>query len=80
LGIADRAANLDHAMAAGRAPAGWHALIVDDVATTGATVREAARALTAGGWPLVGAATVAGTPRRSGGGASSPLAALREPD
>lgn len=65
LGIADRAANLGGAMAAvaPRAP-GRRAVIVDDIVTTGATLHEAARALTAAGWTVSGAAVVAATERR----------------
>lgn len=79
LGIAERLANLDHAMRAGP-PKGRAALVVDDVVTTGATLREAARALGAAGWPVVGAATVAVTPRRDGKGTVVPLAAHSSPD
>jgi predicted amidophosphoribosyltransferase len=91
LGIAERAANLAGAMRAapppGRRPGGGPcrppdrspgrlvAVLVDDVVTTGATLREAARALTAAGWPVAGAATVAATPRRV-----VPLAAPSRPD
>jgi predicted amidophosphoribosyltransferase len=42
-------------------------LLVDDVVTTGATLREAQRALEAAGATVLGAATVAATRRRHPG-------------
>ena len=39
------------------------AVIVDDIVTTGTTVREAARALSEAGWQVSGAAVVVATPR-----------------
>jgi predicted amidophosphoribosyltransferase len=65
LDIAGRAANLHaamHAVTPGRPTR--PAIIVDDIATTGATLLEAARALRTAGWPVHGAAVVAATPRR----------------
>ncbi|MDQ6849325.1 MAG: ComF family protein [Actinomycetota bacterium] len=61
---AARAANLAGAMVARRS-AGTPAVIVDDIATTGSTLREAARALREAGWEVRGAAVVAATRRRS---------------
>lgn len=63
LGIEARAANLSGALRA-RPPMGRTALLVDDIVTTGATLREAERALVAAGWSVCGAAVVAATPRR----------------
>ncbi|MBN9154253.1 MAG: ComF family protein [Microbacterium sp.] len=63
LGRADRARNVEGSMGATSA-AGLRVLIVDDVVTTGATLTEAARALRAAGAEVIGAATVAATPRR----------------
>jgi predicted amidophosphoribosyltransferase len=64
LDTAQRSANMAGAMCARPARAGWTVLVVDDIVTTGATVREACRALAAAGWPVAGAAVVAATPRR----------------
>jgi predicted amidophosphoribosyltransferase len=66
LSSAERAANLDGALRA-QPPVGRAALLVDDIVTTGATLREAHRALRAAGWPVIGAAVVAATPKRVGG-------------
>jgi predicted amidophosphoribosyltransferase len=65
-----RARNLAGAFAAqpaprgGSGPAAPAVVIVDDIVTTGATIREAARALRAAGWRVAGAAVVAATPLR----------------
>lgn len=61
----DRAANLAGSMRARRPLSGRRFVIVDDVLTTGATLREAARALEAAGAVVVAAATVASTPLRA---------------
>lgn len=67
LGAEDRRANLDGAFVC-RRPAGHAArpvVVVDDVLTTGATAREAQRALEAAGHRVLGIATVAATRRLS---------------
>lgn len=71
LGAEERAANLAGSMRcatrAARRPGRLTAariVIADDVLTTGATAREAQRALEEGGLPVVGIATVAATRRR----------------
>ncbi|MEO9138222.1 MAG: phosphoribosyltransferase family protein [Jatrophihabitans sp.] len=79
LGIAARAENLRGSMRAlpppGSRPrtapggasllsAGAVAVVVDDIVTTGATLREAGRALAEAGWTVFAAAVVAATPRR----------------
>jgi predicted amidophosphoribosyltransferase len=73
LGSSERAVNLAGAIAARRAPEGVGALVVDDIVTTGATLQECVRALRAAGWPVIGTAVVASTPRR-GDGMGGPLA------
>lgn len=73
LGSAERAVNLAGAVVARPAPGGVGALVVDDIVTTGATLQECVRALRTAGWPVLGSAVVASTPRRSGG-VSAPLA------
>jgi predicted amidophosphoribosyltransferase len=65
LGVADRAANLAGAVLAQPAPGGVGALVVDDIVTTAATLHECVRALGEAGWPVIGTAVVASTPRRS---------------
>ncbi|WP_375494090.1 ComF family protein, partial [uncultured Jatrophihabitans sp.] len=62
LSAGERACNMHAAMNARAAPPGCAAVVVDDIVTTGATLREACRALVAAGWPVLGAAVVAATP------------------
>jgi predicted amidophosphoribosyltransferase len=71
LGARARARNLRGAMGAAAPPAGAVALIVDDILTTGATAREAERALARAGWPVAGVAVVAAVPLDSGTAAES---------
>lgn len=63
LTTAQRAANLAGALTCLPGPRAA-VLVVDDVVTTGATLVEAARALSVGGHDVVGAAVVAATTRR----------------
>jgi predicted amidophosphoribosyltransferase len=72
LSAGERAANLAGAFAA---RSRWAErltdqtiLLVDDVLTTGSTLTEAARALSARGIPVLGCAVVAATPRRPASG------------
>jgi ComF family protein len=55
----DRAANVAKAFSAAPEATGHHILLVDDVSTTGATAREAARALRKAGAASVGLLTFA---------------------
>lgn len=63
LSVTDRAANRAHSMRAvpGRPGA---VLVLDDIVTSGATLTEASRALSAAGRDVLGAAVLAATPRR----------------
>jgi predicted amidophosphoribosyltransferase len=67
LDAADRAVNLQGSLSSRRirSPSG-PVVVVDDVITTGATAREAQRALEAGGFPVHGVAAVAATRRWAG--------------
>jgi ComF family protein len=63
LGAAERAANLRGAFVASRDLSGRSFVLVDDILTTGATLDEAARAVSEAGGRVLGAATLAFTPR-----------------
>jgi predicted amidophosphoribosyltransferase len=65
LGFADRAWNREGSLRAAHRAAGRTYLIVDDILTTGATVREAWRALEEAGGRVIAAATIASTRRRT---------------
>ncbi len=64
LDVGARERNLADSMIASAGPVA--AIVVDDITTTGATLREAVRALQASGTPVLGAAVVAATRRRDG--------------
>jgi ComF family protein len=61
-----RARNLENSMRASSACAGRRFVLVDDVLTTGATLREGVRAVRAAGGEVLAAATLATTPLRFG--------------
>lgn len=65
LGASERDVNLAGAMAAPRCPDrnAISVVVVDDIVTSGTTVREAARALSEAGWRVSCAAVIAATPR-----------------
>jgi ComF family protein len=65
LGADDRQSNLRGSMAARGSLAGRRFILVDDVVTTGATLAEAARAISEAGGEVVAAAALAFTPRLS---------------
>jgi ComF family protein len=69
---AGRARNLVGSMTTVRDIRGRSLLLVDDVLTTGATLTEAVRALRSGGAVVVGAATLAFTPKLYGASADRP--------
>jgi len=66
LGVAERAQNRLGSFAATGDLHGRRFILVDDILTTGATLDEAARALREAGGSVVGAATLAFTPRLFG--------------
>jgi predicted amidophosphoribosyltransferase len=69
LSALERARNLAGQMSAGPpGTLGPRALIVDDVLTSGATLRESARALRAAGWDVTHATVIAHTPHRGSRG------------
>jgi predicted amidophosphoribosyltransferase len=65
LGVDERAANREGALRVTGSFVGRRFVIVDDVVTTGATVREAARAIRAAGGQVEGVVAFAFTPRYS---------------
>jgi ComF family protein len=64
LGSDQRASNLHGAMVSRMPLHGRRFVLIDDVVTTGATLAEAARAITSAGGEVVGRAALAFTPRR----------------
>lgn len=64
LGVEERERNLRGVFRVRRAVAGSGILLIDDVVTSGATLREAARVLTLAGAEVIGAAVVASTAKR----------------
>lgn len=65
LGVSARARNVHGAMRARVEGNGAEAIVIDDVATTGATLDEAARALRVTGFTVTCAVTLAATPKRA---------------
>jgi predicted amidophosphoribosyltransferase len=68
LSASERGANLSGAMRASGALAGCPVLLVDDVLTTGSTLAEAHRAVSARGGVVIGAACLAHTAKRKATG------------
>lgn len=71
LSRAERDGNRRQSLVASPRLRGRSCLIVDDIITTGATAREAARAIAAAGGRAVGVAVIAQTALRASGGGSS---------
>ncbi|QLD12589.1 ComF family protein [Microbacterium oleivorans] len=69
LGRRDRERNVAGTFAVRARPAGRAVVLIDDVVTTGATLREASRVLDAAGARVLGAVAAADTPRRISPGA-----------
>ena len=67
LGVAEREANLHGSLVARADLSGRRVLVVDDVLTTGATLREACRAIRAAGGEAVACAVLAAVPARGRG-------------
>jgi predicted amidophosphoribosyltransferase len=65
LGVERRQTNVRRGMAAGSATSTRRLWLVDDIVTTGATIDEAVRALSAAGWAIGGVAVVASVERRT---------------
>ncbi|MEP6478882.1 MAG: phosphoribosyltransferase family protein [Rhodoglobus sp.] len=66
LGVAERASNVRGSLRARMPLDGREFLLVDDVLTTGSTISEAARAVREAGGTVLGAATLAFTPKLHG--------------
>lgn len=64
LGVQERAENVGGAMRARRRADGERVVLVDDVLTTGATMDEAVRALSAAGFVVISGVALAATPSR----------------
>lgn len=77
---AARGVNLAGSLRASRPLSGRRFLLVDDVATTGATLLEAARAVRAGGGIVTGAVVLATTPLRFPAVAATSPGAAKTPD
>ncbi len=63
LGADERSSNVQNSMVSKTALHGRRFVLIDDVVTTGATLTEAARAITSAGGEVVGRAALAFTPR-----------------
>jgi predicted amidophosphoribosyltransferase len=64
LGLVERRTNRRESLSARRDVSGQTFLLIDDIVTTGATLREARRAIEAGGGRVIGAVAIAHTERR----------------